>query len=44
MATARRSTPNLGNFWVTITPAFLLTQGDDDEPDFQLRMIAGYQF
>src|SRR4051812_25191905 len=35
---------NLGNFWVTITPTFLLTQGDDDEPDLQLRMIAGYQF
>ena len=35
---------NLGNFWVTITPTFLLTQDDEDEADFQVRMIAGYQF
>jgi hypothetical protein len=35
---------NLGNFWVTVTPTFLLTQGDDDEADVQLRVIAGYQF
>lgn len=35
---------NLGNFWFTVTPTFLLTQGDDDEPDFQLRLIAGYVF
>ena len=38
------SLQNLGNFWVTITPTFLLTQGDDDEADVQLRMIAGWQF
>lgn len=35
---------NLGNFWITITPTFLLTQDDAGEPDVQLRMIAGYQF
>jgi hypothetical protein len=35
---------NLGNFWVTITPTFLLTQNDEDEADVQLRLIAGYQF
>lgn len=30
-------------FWVTLTPVFQLTD-QADEPDFQLRMIAGWQF
>jgi hypothetical protein len=34
---------NLGNFWVTITPTFQLTD-EEGEPDFRLRLIAGYQF
>jgi hypothetical protein len=38
------SLQNLGNFWVTITPTFLLTQEDSDEPDFNVRAIVGYQF
>ena len=35
---------NLGNFWITATPTVLLTQEDEDEADFQLRMIVGYEF
>lgn len=38
------SLQNLGNFWITATPTFLLTQEDEDEADFQLRVIVGYQF
>jgi hypothetical protein len=34
---------NLGNFWVTFTPTFQITD-QEQEPDFQFRMIAGYQF
>jgi hypothetical protein len=34
---------NLGNFWVTFTPTFQVTD-EEEEPDFQFRMIAGYQF
>ena len=30
-------------FWVTVTPAFEVT-GNDEEPLFQLRAIAGFQF
>lgn len=38
------SLQNLGNFWITITPTFLLTQEHEDEPDFNVRTIIGYQF
>ena len=31
------------NWWVTVTPLFQLTNSDD-EPNFQVRMIAGYTF
>ena len=38
------SLQNLGNLWITITPTFLLTQEDEDEADFEVRTIIGYQF
>ena len=38
------SVQNLGPVWITATPAFLLTQEDEGEPDLEFRVIVGYQF
>lgn len=37
------SCQNLGRFWFTVTPTYQLTDRED-EPDFQVRLIAGIQF
>jgi len=32
------------HWWITVTPTVLLTQEDEDEPDFQVRAIMGLSF